>query len=538
MKFGPVPAQQTGGSILAHSLRLQGRKLKKGHVLTADDAAALQCEGIAEVIVAQLEPGDVDENEAAQRIAAGVSGPGVKVKAAFTGRCNLFASDDGLLIIDEQRVRQANQVHESMTVATLAPFTRVGCGQMVATVKVIPFAVPLAELQKLEDLTAGGALRIAKFTTARVGLVQTRFADTKERVLDKTVKVIEGRLAGFGATLAMELRCAHTTEAIADNVGSLIGEGAGLILVVGASAIVDRRDVIPAGIQSIGGELLHFGMPVDPGNLLLLARHGETIVLGLPGCARSPAFNGLDQVLERVLAQVPVTGLDIMAMGVGGLLKENAERPLPRAGRIKRPARSRRIAAVVLASGQSRRMGATNKLLAELDGVPMIVRVVDAVIGSGCAEIHVVVGHQSERVAGVLRQHNVKLVRNPDYAEGLSASLRHGLAALPEEVDGALICLGDMPRVTSADIDAVLNAFNLDEGRGICVPTFAGKRGNPVLFARRFFAEMAAVEGDAGAKHIIGEQSAWVVEVPMEQPGVLTDIDSPQALARLRRRRS
>ena len=116
--------------------------------------------------------------------------------------------------------------------------------------------------------------------------------------------------------------------------------------------------------------------------------------------------------------------------------------------------------------------------------------------------------------------------------------MRHGLAALPEEVDGALICLGDMPRVTSADIDAVLNAFNLDEGRGICVPTFAGKRGNPVLFARRFFAEMAAVEGDAGAKHIIGEQSAWVVEVPMEQPGVLTDIDSPQALARLRRRRS
>jgi molybdenum cofactor cytidylyltransferase len=235
---------------------------------------------------------------------------------------------------------------------------------------------------------------------------------------------------------------------------------------------------------------------------------------------------------------------DVMRMGAGGLLMEIASRPTPRASKAvpaaaAAPAEPKtiaglpRIAAVILAGGQSRRMGATNKLLAQIEGVPMVARVVDAAVQSKAAEVVVVTGHQADEVRAVLAQRRVRFVHNPDYADGLSTSLRAGMGALGADIDGALVCLGDMPRVTPAMIDRLIQAFNPLEGRAICVPTANGKRGNPVLWARRFFAEMARVEGDVGARHLIGEHGEVVIEVEMGDDAVLIDIDTPQALTAL-----
>jgi molybdenum cofactor cytidylyltransferase len=275
-------------------------------------------------------------------------------------------------------------------------------------------------------------------------------------------------------------------------------------------------------------------MPVDPGNLLLLGRVGEVPVLGLPGCARSPKVNGFDWVLQRLVAGVPVRREDIMRMGAGGLLAEIPTRPQPRGGERPEPPRAPRIAALVLAAGQSRRMGGPNKLLAPVDGVPMVRRSVENVLGAGAGPVIVVLGHQRGEVAAALDGLPVRLVENPEYVEGLSTSLRRGLAALPaDEVDGALVCLGDMPLVRPAEIGKLIAGFNPLEGRAILVPTWRGKRGNPVLFARQFFAEMQSVAGDAGAKHLIGAYPEAVAEVEMGSDGVLQDFDTPDALATL-----
>jgi molybdenum cofactor cytidylyltransferase len=228
-----------------------------------------------------------------------------------------------------------------------------------------------------------------------------------------------------------------------------------------------------------------------------------------------------------------------MAMGVGGLLADIPSRPLPRAlatpeaGEAPSLPRASHVAALVLAAGQSRRMGALNKLLIEIDGVPMVRRVVEMLRRSSAASIVVVTGHERERVEAALKDLPVAFVHNADYAQGLSTSLKVGIAALPDDTDGTLVCLGDMPRVTAAEIDRLIAAFNPVEGRGICVPTRRGKRGNPVLWARRFFAEMQDVAGDVGAKHLIGAYPEMVAEVEMADDGVLTDIDTPQALAKL-----
>lgn len=541
MIFGEVAVADCAGAILAHSLKLPKGIMKKGRALTAADAATLTAAGIRTVVAARLEAGDVGENEAAAELARAVAGDNVSVGAAFTGRTNLFADCHGLAMLDRAAVDRFNSIDERVTLATVMPAAAVELKQMVATLKIIPFAVPRSVLDEcLAAARAGGALlRIAPFKVKRVALIQTTLPGFKESILAKTVETTRERLAALGSPLLLERRVEHASAALAPLIAEAIAAGADLVLVAGASAILDRRDVIPAAIVAAGGRIEHFGMPVDPGNLMLMGRVGSTPVLGLPGCARSPKVNGFDWVLQRLLADLPAGPAEIMGMGVGGLLADIPSRPLPRALAVAdEPAapaapRAPHIAALVLAAGQSRRMGTLNKLLIEIDGMPMVRRVVEMLRQSKAEPIVVVTGHESERVAAALAGLPVTLVHNSDYVQGLSTSLKRGIAALPADADGALISLGDMPRVTAAEIDRLIAAFNPVEGRGICVPTRQGKRGNPVLWSRRFFDEMLQVAGDVGARHLIGAYPEMVAEVEMSDDGVLTDIDTPQALAKL-----
>jgi molybdenum cofactor cytidylyltransferase len=533
MRFGATDLDESEGAILAHSVRLPDGVLKKGRILNSDDVARLKSAGHSEIICARLDEDDVPENEAAAQLASAVAGDRVKAQAPFTGRCNVYAEAAGILRFDSGSLSQINAVDESLTLASLSDFTRVEKGQMLATVKVIPFAAPRHVVDAASNIAGefGSLFRITPFKVQRVGLVMSRLPDTKESILDKTAVVTTDRIEHLGSTIAQEIRCDHTEAAIGAAITELLGNGCTPILVFGASAIVDRRDVVPAAIENAGGTIDHFGMPVDPGNLVLLAHHGDVPVIGVPGCARSPKLNGFDWILERTLAGEPVTPVDVMGLGDGGLLKEIISRPQQRASDKEMvSAEVPKIAAVVLAAGQSRRMGKSNKLLAIIDGKPMVRRSVEAIIASAASPIIVVLGHQGEAVKAALDDLELTFVENPNYGDGLSTSLVRGISALDRSSDGAVVMLGDMPAVKGEQIDQLIAAFDPVEGRGICVPTSKGKRGNPVLWGQRYFEEMKNMAGDAGAKHLIGEHEDDVCEVAVDDGSVLLDIDTPEAL--------
>ena len=260
----------------------------------------------------------------------------------------------------------------------------------------------------------------------------------------------------------------------------------------------------------------------------MLGHVDATPVLILPGCARSPKLNGFDWVLQRLAAGIPVTRVDIMRLGVGGLLVDTPARPLPRDQAVRAPAPHKpKIAAVILAAGQSRRMGGDNKLLRPVDGVPLIRHTVETVLASAARPVVVVTGHEAAIVRGLLDGMPILFVHNPRYADGLSTSLRAGLDALPEDVDAALVSLGDMPAITAAHIEALIAGFDPEGGKAIGVPTHAAKRGNPTLWARSLFNDMRQVAGDVGARHLIGANESLVYEVEFGDTAVLTDLDTP-----------
>jgi molybdenum cofactor cytidylyltransferase len=529
--FGRVPALSATNAILAHSVRAGGLTIRKGKRLTADQVAAIVAAGVDTVVVAQLEPDDVHEDTAAQALAATLTGAGIRSEPPFTGRSNLYAEAAGIVVIDRAAVDRLNRVDPAITLATLSEFATVTPGQMVATVKIIPFAVARTRVDAALAAVANvEVIRIAPFVRRKVGLVGTVLPSLKPAVMDKTRKHLEDRLATAGASVFAEVRVPHETEAAATAVASLRARGAELIVIFGAAATSDAGDVIPAAIEKAGGHVLRVGMPVDPGNLLVLGEIAGLPVVGAPGCARSPKENGFDWVLQRLLADVAVDSDDIAKLGVGGLLGEIPSRPQSRSGEHEPTAPAKvRIAAVILAAGRSQRMRGANKLIATIGSRPLVRIVAEAALASRAYRTIVVTGHRAEEVRSALSGLEVGFAHNPDYADGLSTSLRTGIDRLGDDVDGAIVLLGDMPAIDTAAIDRVIAAFNPQAGALIVVPTHAGKRGNPVLWSARFFDALRVVEGDVGGRHLLGINAEAVVEVEMDQ-AVTVDLDTPEAL--------
>jgi molybdenum cofactor cytidylyltransferase len=335
VKFGAVPIADSLGGVVAHAVRRDGLTLKKGETIDAARIEALRAAGVPEVVVAKLEPDDVGEDEAARQIAEAIAGANVRVERPFTGRANLFAENAGVLLVDGGAIDRINDIDERVTVATLPPYRAVVAGEMIGTVKIIPFAAPKNVVDVAKRAAAQTKLSVSPFRPQRVGVVSTLLPGLKPTVIAKTLRALEDRLRPAGATIANDIRVDHDTTALKDAILRARPE-ADLLVIFGASAITDRRDVIPAAVEAAGGHIEQLGMPVDPGNLLLLASIGDgaarKTILGAPGCARSPRENGFDWVLQRLLADVPVTPADIRRMGAGGLLMEIVSRGQPRAG--------------------------------------------------------------------------------------------------------------------------------------------------------------------------------------------------------------
>lgn len=331
MKFGTVHVDEAAGKILAHKLiSADGKKLfNKGHLLRDEDVAALRAQGITSVVAAALAPTDLGENEAARRVGLALAGEGVRVNAPGVGRANLLATLAGPLRVQVAALERLNNIDEGITIATLREHTLVQPGQLLALVKIIPFAVARACVEDVEAVAQQSApvIAVRPLARRRVGLIVSGPASARATLLDEFTPPVRQRVEYLGSVLESVDYVAHTPEAIAAALRQQTSE---LILLAGISATIDHEDVIPAALRTAGGSVAHFGVPVDPGSLLMLGYLGNAPVIGAPGCVKSLKTNVIDMILPRLLAGERLTRADLVAMGHGGLLDDISERPMPR----------------------------------------------------------------------------------------------------------------------------------------------------------------------------------------------------------------
>jgi molybdenum cofactor cytidylyltransferase len=529
MKFGEVSIDEATGAVLAHSVRAAEGKFSKGRILSDEDVEALRAMGISSVIAARLAPGDLMEDQAAAQLAAAVPPDHLRLSPATTGRVNFFASVNGLFRASRDVVDRFNRVDPAITLACLGDRSDVKAGDMVATIKIIPLAVAGDVVDRAAVLLAErSAFEVKPYRARKVALIATELPSLKRSVMDKTREILEARLSSSGSSVAVERRVPHRAQAVAAAIGELVADH-DIVIVFGASAVADAEDIIPAAIRASGGVVDQVGLPVDPGNLLVLGHVNGTPVIGAPGCARSPKENGFDWVLNRILAGESPTADELTGLGVGGLLMEIPTRPLPRLGKTAKE--ELQVAAVVLAAGSAGRMAGSghHKLLARFEGVPLVRRSVETVLASHADRSVVVTGYRSEDIEGALGGINAEVVNNPDFDTGMASSLKAGLSAVREGADGVLVMLADMPGVRSAHVDEMIAVFRREQGRAIVRAVSGGKRGNPVILPASTFDAIARLTGDIGARPVIERSGLAVVDVDIGEAAHV-DTDTPEEI--------
>ena len=535
MFFASYDCGSAEGVILAHTIRIPGRTLKKGRVLSVDDLDDLQINGISHISGVRLEVDDVDENQAALEVARALAGPLLEVGKPVAGRCYLYAQRDGLAQIRREVIDSINLCDAGIFIATLSEHAECLQQQAVASIKVIPFAIARRQLDVCLELagTTADTLSLQAYQPCSVALILTETPGLKESLLDSTSRVTRERVTAVGGSIVFERRCGHSVDQVSAALAEALAAEIGLVLICGASITVDPADIIPSAIVKQGGTVDHFGMPVEPGNMLLLAHIDGCPVVNLPGCSRSPKLNGLDWVMQRMAAGLPLGKAEILSMGVGGLIKDISHRWRMReqANLIEQFQSSHKVAALVLGAGRSSRMGEKNKLLARVGGIAMLQRAVDAALTAEVVSTTVVTGCQAQEVHNLLRGREVNFVHNADYLSGLASSLKAGLRALPGDIDGVIILLADMPFINSAHINELLAEFDPATERDIVAPIREGRLGNPIIWSARYIPAMMKLSGDRGARPLLDEFAANVWEVPMGDDAIFMDVDTPSALA-------
>ncbi|MFT6497506.1 MAG: molybdenum cofactor cytidylyltransferase [Alphaproteobacteria bacterium] len=528
MKFENKPVINAIGMVSAHSHSTASGRISKGTTLEKLHIDELISMGVSDINVYHLEEDDVEESKASLLIAKAIANESLKVSLAFNGRTRIYAEKDSIFLVNKSIVDQINQMDESIAISTLNDQDIAYKNDLVLSVKIITYSISNLLLNQVLDLIKKNWVIFLKpFHPLSLAVIYTKSKNQKESLINNAKKTLSKRIEEFNSTISEIHECSHEYNEIKNAIDTVKKANIDLIVIFSASSVSDRRDIVPQAIESMHGKIIHFGMPVDPGNLTLFAQLDHVKIIAVAGSARSESLNGFDWFLNRLHAGIDINHKEINKLGVGGLLHDL--RSYSRRKKFEKTTNSRKknVVAIILAAGQSTRMGDQNKLLLKINENSMIKDYINKLNQCNLANIIVVTGHESSIIKEDLSDTGVLFAHNKEHKVGISSSIKAGVSKLESHVDAVLICLPDMPFVSAHEINQLIDNYSTDKGQLICVPTSFGQRGNPVLWDKRFFNELMQLEGDIGAKNLIDKYKEYLIEVSSGE-SVITDIDTKE----------
>lgn len=530
MQFGEFPVFDSAGVELAYPIVCQGKTFPAGHVVTSDDIRLFRLEGIAKVVGSILASNDLRPDISTSMILKPLVGDFLRYTLPKDGYSEIYADQDGLFIVSPERLSRFNNQSENITLATIPPYAPVYKNQLVASLRLVGPAFSIDVLNETIDKITGQGplLKIAPYAFSKLGYVQTVLygADVPKLVSEE----LNQRFAIYGFNLVHSTVCPHMPEHVEKGVRDAIDAGAEVVVVQSPLPSVNRNDVVPQGFVEAAADIDRLGWPLDPGLPIIFAHKNDVHLVGI---AESdfplPAVDRLMRFLATK-SLPPVEEFTSLAQGSMSIerliqyLTPEQEAETIAVGPVEH---AQKIAIVILAAGTSRRMFGTNKLLENIQGLPMIERVVQSALLSKADYVSVVTGYEAKLVEQRLMNYDVKIVRNPDYSAGVLSSMRLGISVLPPDVSAAIILPADMPGFTSTYIDRLIDCYDPNAAqKNVCLPSYGGIRHNPVLWPRELFKVVKIVPEDAYGLPALVEHSDYIVEMSLEDDLPITDINS------------
>ncbi len=320
-----IPVEQAQGMVLCHDITRivpgegKGPAFRKGHVIEAGDIPVLLRLGKEHIYVWDLAEGLLHEDDAAERIAAAIAGPGVTLTQPCEGRINLLADRRGLLKIDVDTLTRLNAIEE-VTIATIHGDAAVSPGQMLAGTRVVPLVVDKTRIERVEAVAAeaGPIVTVRPFRPLKVGVVTTGGEVFHGRIKDKFGPVLRRKFDDLGCSVLRQVIVPDDREMTVRAISQLLADGAEMIAVTGGMS-VDPDDLSPSSIRAAGGEVVTYGSPTFPGAMFMLAYIGDVPVVGLPGCVMYHKASIFDLTVPRLVAGERLSRMDIVRLGHGGL---------------------------------------------------------------------------------------------------------------------------------------------------------------------------------------------------------------------------
>jgi molybdenum cofactor cytidylyltransferase len=322
MRAQTVEVSESTGRILCCTVfRAGGKKLlAKGHLISEEDVRLLEAEGLSQVWVTELEDGEVGEDEAVMRVASEIGCGSLEIRLAAGGRANLTATEDCCILVDDDLLRQINCTSTTV-IATAGNFSFASAGQRVASIKSAPFAVARTELETVISILKerGPILQARPVRRPMIGVLYTD-PTSGERARQLFENIMRQRLGRFNSVAGFTLAAVEQEATVARSFEHLLRARSTAILVASTTAPAGPEDVVGRALQRIGCQIERFLAPVEPGNLLLLAYHGDIPIVSAPGCFRSAKPTVVDLILPPLLARYRISGWEVASLGHGGLL--------------------------------------------------------------------------------------------------------------------------------------------------------------------------------------------------------------------------
>lgn len=513
MKIQEFSTEKAEGVILMHDVHVEDRLLPRGYQLNKNDLLFLNAVGVHYISGIKLEPGDISADNALNSIVAKICGHNVAYTLPENGNCKIVAAGNGVLIASEERLAKLNRMCGQIILNTVAPYKNIKKGEVIGELTV---STPIIEKDRINEMVirlSGNEplLAISAKQQKEAAVIYTRMQNEDEENLHFTaiVRKLVKNLAELGINFTAEYNAPHTVEDIADTVQTAL-KFAQLVFIVPALPSSHKMDTLPSALNSLVDDIICSGIPHNGCNDLLIATKRSSKIIGIPfnyDTVNSPLADKYIKmaVTKETLNQSDFSRPETPVMLKGELSEAEKGRLMTDTGKVAREAR---IAAVILAAGTGSR-ARCNKLMVEVSGQPLFMKIVTAALKSKASPVFVVTGYQAEKIEKQLENIDVNILHNYEYATGVKTSIRLGLRSVPSYCDGAVLLPADMPNISAEYIDTMIDNFDIGQERQLLVTTDGIQKHNPVVWSRELYADADLVPENADMRQVFIEHSDY-----------------------------